>query len=194
MERLSRNANSCLIYFLNPTPSDHRLVFEIAVLKFFQVATPTSSLERCDVPMAVKWRVDELAERKGWKARRLAEKAGVDIKTARNILTGHATRVDLETIGRLADALGGRAGLVMAARRRYIAQGSLGPARRSRRQGDKRGKRQDCQRGKRGRGRPEIGRKAGRLVLLTVPGRTAAESEIARFGRSFVRDSRRCRT
>jgi DNA-binding Xre family transcriptional regulator len=56
--------------------------------------------------MAVKWRVDELAERKGWGARRLAEKAGVDIKTARNILTGRATRVDLETIGRLADALG----------------------------------------------------------------------------------------
>jgi DNA-binding Xre family transcriptional regulator len=56
--------------------------------------------------MAVKWRVDELAERKGWNARRLAEKAGVDIKTARNILTGRATRVDLETIGRLADALG----------------------------------------------------------------------------------------
>jgi DNA-binding Xre family transcriptional regulator len=56
--------------------------------------------------MPVKWRVNELAERKGWNARRLAEKAGVDIKTARNILTGQATRVDLETIGRLADALG----------------------------------------------------------------------------------------
>ncbi len=56
--------------------------------------------------MAVEWRVDELAKRKGWNARRLAEKAGVDIKTARNILTGRATRVDLETIGRLADALG----------------------------------------------------------------------------------------
>ncbi len=56
--------------------------------------------------MAVTWRVDELAEKKGWNARRLAEKAGVDIKTARNILTGRATRVDLETIGRLADALG----------------------------------------------------------------------------------------
>jgi DNA-binding Xre family transcriptional regulator len=55
--------------------------------------------------MAVKWRVDELAERKGWNARRLAEMAGVDIKTARNILTGRATRVDLETIGRIADAL-----------------------------------------------------------------------------------------
>ena len=35
----------------------------------------------------------------------MAEKAGVDVKTARN-LTGHARRVDLETIGRLADALG----------------------------------------------------------------------------------------
>lgn len=56
--------------------------------------------------MAVTWRVHELAARKGWGARRLAEKAGVDIKTARNILTGRATRVDLETIGRLADALG----------------------------------------------------------------------------------------
>ena len=56
--------------------------------------------------MAVIWRVDELAERKGWNARRLAEKAGVDIKTARNIVTGRATRVDLDTIGRIADALG----------------------------------------------------------------------------------------
>jgi DNA-binding Xre family transcriptional regulator len=56
--------------------------------------------------MALTWRVDELAEEKGWNARRLAERAGVDIKTARNILTGRATRVDLETIGRLADALG----------------------------------------------------------------------------------------
>ncbi len=50
--------------------------------------------------------MDELAEEKGWNARRLADKAGVDVKTARNILTGRATRVDLETIGRLADALG----------------------------------------------------------------------------------------
>jgi DNA-binding Xre family transcriptional regulator len=56
--------------------------------------------------MAVKWRVDELAQRKGWTAGQLAAKARVDIKTARNILTGKATRVDLETIGRLADALG----------------------------------------------------------------------------------------
>src|SRR6266545_7156049 len=56
--------------------------------------------------MAVTWRVNELADKKGWNARRLAEKAGVDIKTARNILNGRATRVDLETIGRLADALG----------------------------------------------------------------------------------------
>lgn len=56
--------------------------------------------------MAVKWRVDELAQRRGLNAGQLAAKAGVDIKTARNILTGKATRVDLETIGRLADALG----------------------------------------------------------------------------------------
>jgi DNA-binding Xre family transcriptional regulator len=56
--------------------------------------------------MAVKWRVDELVARKGWTPRQLAEHAGVDVKTARNILKGRATRVDLETIGRLADALG----------------------------------------------------------------------------------------
>lgn len=55
--------------------------------------------------MAIAWRVDELANRRGWNARELASRAGVDIKTARNILTGRATRVDLETIARLADAL-----------------------------------------------------------------------------------------
>jgi DNA-binding Xre family transcriptional regulator len=52
------------------------------------------------------WRVDELAERRGWNAQRLAEKAGLDVKTVRNILNGRATRVDLETIKRLVDALG----------------------------------------------------------------------------------------
>jgi DNA-binding Xre family transcriptional regulator len=52
------------------------------------------------------WRVNELAERRGWNAQRLAEKAGLDVKTVRNILNGRATRVDLETIGRLVDALG----------------------------------------------------------------------------------------
>ena len=57
-------------------------------------------------PMAVRWRVDELVERKGWSARQLAERAGLDVKTVRAIVTGRATRVDLETIGRLADALG----------------------------------------------------------------------------------------
>lgn len=56
--------------------------------------------------MAIKWRVHELAARKGWSARQLAEQAGVDEKTARNILAGRATRVDLETIARLAAALG----------------------------------------------------------------------------------------
>lgn len=56
--------------------------------------------------MAIKWRVDELAARKGWTARQLAQQAGVDEKTARNILAGRATRVDLETIARLSAALG----------------------------------------------------------------------------------------
>jgi DNA-binding Xre family transcriptional regulator len=56
--------------------------------------------------VALKWRVGELAARKGWGARQLAERAGVDEKTARNIMTGKATRVDLDTIARLSAALG----------------------------------------------------------------------------------------
>jgi DNA-binding Xre family transcriptional regulator len=53
----------------------------------------------------IRWRVDELAARRGWGARRLAEAAGLDRKTVRNILAGRATRVDLDTIARLAEAL-----------------------------------------------------------------------------------------
>jgi DNA-binding Xre family transcriptional regulator len=56
--------------------------------------------------MELRWRVDELAERRGWTPQRLAEKAGLDVKTVRNIVNGRATRVDLETIRRLVDALG----------------------------------------------------------------------------------------
>ena len=55
--------------------------------------------------MPIAWRVGELAGRRGWNARQLAARAGVDVKTARNILAGRATRVDLDTIGRLSDAL-----------------------------------------------------------------------------------------
>jgi DNA-binding Xre family transcriptional regulator len=60
--------------------------------------------------VALKWRVGELAARKGWGARQLAERAGVDEKTARNIMLGKATRVDLDTIARLSAALGVWAG------------------------------------------------------------------------------------
>jgi DNA-binding Xre family transcriptional regulator len=51
------------------------------------------------------WRVHELAARRGWGARRLAEAAGLDQKTVRNVLAGRATRVDLDTIARLSEAL-----------------------------------------------------------------------------------------
>lgn len=62
---------------------------------------------RYDVPMpTITWRVEELAAQRGWGARRLAEEAGLDQKTVRNILAGRATRVDLNTIGRLSAALG----------------------------------------------------------------------------------------
>jgi DNA-binding Xre family transcriptional regulator len=54
----------------------------------------------------IAWRVEELAAQRGWGARRLAEEAGLDQKTVRNILAGRATRVDLNTIARLSRALG----------------------------------------------------------------------------------------
>jgi DNA-binding Xre family transcriptional regulator len=54
----------------------------------------------------ITWRVEDLAEQRGWGARQLAEEAGLDQKTVRNILAGRATRVDLNTIERLSRALG----------------------------------------------------------------------------------------
>jgi DNA-binding Xre family transcriptional regulator len=54
----------------------------------------------------ITWRVEELAAQRGWGARQLADEAGLDQKTVRNILAGRATRVDLSTIARLSRALG----------------------------------------------------------------------------------------
>jgi DNA-binding Xre family transcriptional regulator len=54
----------------------------------------------------IAWRVEELAAQRGWTPRQLAEEAGLDQKTVRNILAGRATRVDLNTIARLSRALG----------------------------------------------------------------------------------------
>lgn len=53
----------------------------------------------------IAWRVEEIAAQRGWGARELAEEAGLDQKTVRNILNGRATRVDLNTIARLSRAL-----------------------------------------------------------------------------------------
>lgn len=58
----------------------------------------------------IAWRVKELAAQRGWGAQQLAEAAGLDRKTVRNILAGRATRVDLNTIARLSRALGVGAG------------------------------------------------------------------------------------
>jgi len=83
--------------------------------------------------MDLTWRVDELAERKGWNARLLAEKAGLDVKTVRNILNGRATRVDLETIRRLVEALGVEPGALWRrttnqGKNRWAATGAAGAA------------------------------------------------------------------
>lgn len=56
--------------------------------------------------MGIAWRVHELAAQRGWRTADLASRAGIDVKTARNILTGRATRVDIDTIARIAEALG----------------------------------------------------------------------------------------
>lgn len=56
--------------------------------------------------LTIAWRVEELAAQRGWGVRQLAEEAGLDQKTVRNILAGRATRVDLNTIARLSKALG----------------------------------------------------------------------------------------
>lgn len=53
----------------------------------------------------IAWKVEQLAARRGFNARRLAQATGLDQKTVRNILAGRATRVDLNTIARLSRAL-----------------------------------------------------------------------------------------
>jgi DNA-binding Xre family transcriptional regulator len=55
---------------------------------------------------AIAWRVGELARQRGLTVRVLARASGLDEKTVRNIVAGRATRVDLDTIARLAGALG----------------------------------------------------------------------------------------
>jgi DNA-binding Xre family transcriptional regulator len=54
---------------------------------------------------SLAWRVGELAEQRGFNARRLAKAAGLDEKTVRNIIAGRATRVDLDTVARLSSTL-----------------------------------------------------------------------------------------
>lgn len=80
------------------------------------------------------WRVAELAAQRGWGARQLAEKAGLDRKTVSSILAGRATRVDLNTIGALSRALGVGPGSLWSlggdtAKTWMQAAGSAGPAR-----------------------------------------------------------------
>lgn len=53
----------------------------------------------------ITWRVGQLAAQKGLSTRRLAQAAGLDEKTVRNIVAGRATRVDLDTIARLSSTL-----------------------------------------------------------------------------------------
>ncbi len=55
--------------------------------------------------MAVKLRVGELARQQGLTISALAKRAGVAYNTAHALYTARATRIDLETLDRIADAL-----------------------------------------------------------------------------------------
>jgi DNA-binding Xre family transcriptional regulator len=52
------------------------------------------------------WRLQELAKPERWSARKLAAETGLAYTTVWGIWSGTAKRADLETIQKLADALG----------------------------------------------------------------------------------------
>jgi DNA-binding Xre family transcriptional regulator len=76
----------------------------------------------------ITWRVGALAARRGWGPRRLAEAAQLDEKTVRNIISGRATRVDLNTIAHLSRALGVTPGALWDVRWADAWQASAGSA------------------------------------------------------------------
>jgi DNA-binding Xre family transcriptional regulator len=53
----------------------------------------------------IRWRVESLLTERGWSVAQLANIARLDPKTVRGIVDGRASRVDLTTLARLADAL-----------------------------------------------------------------------------------------
>jgi transcriptional regulator with XRE-family HTH domain len=61
----------------------------------------------------VTFRVRELREARGWSQRDLAERAGVRQATVHQLEAGKTSRVDLDTLARLANAFGVDAGYLI---------------------------------------------------------------------------------
>lgn len=55
--------------------------------------------------MPIKIRIGELAREQGLTIKALAERAGVAYNTAHTLYTSRATRIDLDTLDRICDAL-----------------------------------------------------------------------------------------
>ncbi|HEY0602941.1 MAG TPA: helix-turn-helix transcriptional regulator [Herpetosiphonaceae bacterium] len=55
--------------------------------------------------MPIKLQIGELAREQGLTIKALAERAGVAYNTAHTLYTGRATRIDLDTLDRMCDAL-----------------------------------------------------------------------------------------
>ncbi len=55
--------------------------------------------------MPIRMRVGELARQQGLTIKALAERAGVAYNTAHALYTGRATRIDLDTLDRMCEAL-----------------------------------------------------------------------------------------
>lgn len=55
--------------------------------------------------MAIELRVGTVAKQQGFTIKSLAERAGVAYNTAHSLCTGRATRIDLDTLDRLCQAL-----------------------------------------------------------------------------------------
>lgn len=55
--------------------------------------------------MATKFRLKEILQEKGWTARKLAELSGVNERTVRDISNNNYTRVGLDVLHKLSQAL-----------------------------------------------------------------------------------------
>jgi putative transcriptional regulator len=53
----------------------------------------------------IKLRIKEIVDRRGLKITELAERADIAYGTAHALYRGHVTRIDLETLDRVCDAL-----------------------------------------------------------------------------------------